>query len=75
VRLACKILAIPALLIVASGIGLLGSWGMPVGAVLMFVACVVAAVAMESQDLATVEGLTPAAAPVESVPEPMLEAA
>jgi hypothetical protein len=72
-RVACKILAIPVALIVAAGVGLIGSWGMPVGAVLLFGACVIAAVAMESQDLASVEGLS--AAQADSGPERLLEAA
>ena len=72
-RLACKILATPVALIIASAVGLVGSWGMPVGAVLLFGACVVAAVAMESQDLAAVEGLMPARP--ERDAEPVLEVA
>ena len=72
-RLACKILAIPVALIVASGTSLIGAWGMPVGAVLLLGACVAAAVAMESKDLASIEGLTPGER--EGVAERVLEAA
>ncbi len=71
-RVALKLLSLPVALIVAAAIGAVGPWGMPVGAVLLLGACVAGAVAMESQDLASVEGL---AASTEPAPEPLLEAA
>ena len=72
-RRALKILALPVALIVASAVGAIGSWAMPLGAVLLFGACVVSAVVMESQDLAAVEGLSTAEA--RSASDPLLEAA
>jgi hypothetical protein len=71
-RVALKILALPVAVLAAAAIGLIGPWGMPVGAVLLFAACVVGAVLMESQDLAQVEGLTTER---DVLPEPLLEAA
>ena len=70
---AMKLLALPVGLIIASAVGVVGSWAMPLGAVLLLAACVAGAVAMESQDLASVEGLSPSV--VEPVQESMLEVA
>ncbi len=45
------------ILFVGSGLGIFGSWGLPVSAVALLFAAVVAAVAMEARDLDAVEGL------------------
>ena len=75
-RVALKILALPVALLTGAALGLVGSWGMPVGAILLFAACVVGAVLAESQDLASVEGLTGEPEVLAEVaPEPILEAA
>jgi hypothetical protein len=78
---ALKILALPVALIAAAGVGLLGSWAMPVGSVLLLVACVVAAVEMEARDLTSIQGLAATAADeaptpvIAAVEPPVLEAA
>ena len=70
---AVKLLSIPVALFLASSLGVVGSWAMPVGAVLLLAASVAAAVAMESRDLTSVEALSPR---VEALAdEPLLEAA
>ena len=71
-RVAAKLLSLPIILFVAGASGAIGSWGLPLGAVLLLVGCVVGAVTMESRDLAGVEGLSPAPKVRE---EPLLEAA
>ena len=71
-RVAVKLLSIPVLLFVASAVGAIGSWGLPLGAVLLLIGCVAGAVTMESRDLASVEGLSRPIAPIE---ERVLEAA
>ena len=71
-RVAVKLLSLPVILFAASAMGALGSWGLPLAAVLLFAGCVAGAVSMESHDLASVEALSRPARPIE---EPVLEAA
>jgi hypothetical protein len=70
--IALKLVSIPALLIAASAVGAIGSWGVPVGAVLLLATCVAGAVAMESEDLATT---APAPVARETAPDALFEAA
>ena len=65
-----KLLSIPLALFAAAAVGAIGSWGLPLGAILLLAACVAGAVTMESHDLAAVQGLSPA-----MPEEEMLEAA
>lgn len=71
-RVAIKLLSLPVILFAASAMGLVGSWGLPLGAVMLLGACVAGAVTMESRDLASVEGLSRPVAPIE---EPLPQAA
>jgi hypothetical protein len=65
-RVAAKLLSLPVLLFAASAVGAIGSWGLPVGAVLLLLGCVAGAVTMESRDLASVEGLSPVRPSIEA---------
>jgi hypothetical protein len=56
-RFAIGALASAAILFAAAAVGLVGTWGLPVGAVALVIAAVMAAGAMEADDPFGVEGL------------------
>ena len=56
-RFAFGALASAAILFASAAVGLVGTWGLPVGAVALVIAAVMAAGAMEANDPFGVEGL------------------
>ncbi len=69
-RFAAGSLATAAVLFIASGLGVVGAWALPLSAVWLLVAAVVGAVAMEERDLGTSERLLTSSAVRRTQAEP-----
>lgn len=76
-RFAASSLASAAVLFAAGGLGIVGVWALPLSAVCLVTAAVIAAIAMEERDLGAPEGLLPARdrPQAEHTADPWVEAA